>query len=245
MPRRRRVVVEGGLYHVYNRFARGEEMFGDENEAPRFVEMIREVKRRDGFVVYAWCLMSNHYHLALRTSAVPLSRTLLSLQGGFSRSFNRRWRRSGPVWQSRYQTRVVDDQRYFDQLMMYVHLNPVRAGIVKDPGDHACSGHRELLGRVREPLVDVDEALSGFGETLRGARRAYLARIAAALEEETGEQVRLKAPRRVEPTASCDPWRAGRTSTCSVAARDSRDRGSRQRCSSSAPARFSVSSRRC
>jgi hypothetical protein len=139
--------------------------------------------------------MSSHYHVALRTSAVSLSRTLLSLQGGFSRSFNRRWRRSGPVWQSRYQTRVVDEQRYFDQLVVYVHLNPVRAGIVKDPGDHPFSGHRELLGRVQEPLVDVEEALSGFGETLRGARRAYLARIAAALEEETGEQVRLKAPR--------------------------------------------------
>ena len=119
MPRQHRNLLEGGLYHVYNRFSRGEEIFADHEEAARFLQMIRDAKRRDGFLVYAWCLMSNHYHLALRTSAVPLSRTMGILQGGFSRSFNQRHRRSGPVWQSRYQTRLVDDQRYFDQLVIY------------------------------------------------------------------------------------------------------------------------------
>ena len=75
MPRAPRNLLEGGLYHVYNRFARGGEIFAERGEAERFVEMIREAKRRDGFSLYAWCLMSNHYHLAVRTSAVPLSRT--------------------------------------------------------------------------------------------------------------------------------------------------------------------------
>ena len=103
MPRAHRQLLEGGLYHVYNRFSRGEEIFADPDEADRFVGMIREAKKRDGFIVYAWCLMSNHYHLALRTSAIPLSRTMGILQGGFSRSFNQRRRRTGPVWQSRYQ----------------------------------------------------------------------------------------------------------------------------------------------
>ena len=97
MPREHRNLLEGGLYHVYNRFSSGEDVFGDPEEAARFVELIRVAKRRDGFLVYAWCLMSNHYHLALRTAAVPLSRTMALVQGGFSRSFNRRNRRSGPV----------------------------------------------------------------------------------------------------------------------------------------------------
>jgi hypothetical protein len=138
--------------------------------------------------------MSNHYHLALRTSAVPLSRTMAFVQGGFSRSFNRRHRRSGPIWQSRYQTRLVDDQRYFDQLVVYVHLNPVRAGLVEDPADHPLSGHRELLGEVRDPLVDVDETLHGFGDTLRSARREYMSRLAAAIASDTGTTPRLKLP---------------------------------------------------
>jgi REP element-mobilizing transposase RayT len=184
VPRRRRVLVEGGLYHVYNRFARGEGVFADPEEAVEFAELIREVKARDGLRVFAWALLSNHFHLAVRTSAVPLSRTMKFLQGTFSRRFNRRWKRTGPLWQSRYQARFIEDQDYFDQVMVYVHLNPVRAGLVHDPADYVFSGHREVLGKVRNPLVDVDQALIGFGDTLRKARRHYVNRVRAGLEED-------------------------------------------------------------
>ena len=89
MPWRKRVIIEGGLYHVYNRFARGEDVFSDAEEAIAFTEYLRSVKQRDDFLVYASCIMSNHYHLAMRTSAVPISRTMRTLQGGYSRTFNR------------------------------------------------------------------------------------------------------------------------------------------------------------
>jgi hypothetical protein len=68
------VVIEGGLYHVYNRFARGEDVFADPEEAVAFVELLREVKQRDGLTVFAWALLSNHFHVALRTS--PLFRAV-------------------------------------------------------------------------------------------------------------------------------------------------------------------------
>jgi hypothetical protein len=71
MPRAPRILVEGGLYHVYNRFARGEEVFSDPQEAIEFLELFRDLQQRDGLQVFAWSLLSNHYHLALRTSAVP------------------------------------------------------------------------------------------------------------------------------------------------------------------------------
>lgn len=183
MPRNLRVFVEGGLYHVYNRFARGEDVFADPEEAIEFSELLREVKRRDGLTVFAWALLSNHYHIALRTTAIPLSRTMQSLQGSYSRRFNRRWRRTGPLWQSRYQARVIDDQESFDRVMVYVHLNPVRAGLTDDPIDYVFCGHRELMGKVKDPLVDVDQALIGFGDTLKQARRLYSARVRAGIEE--------------------------------------------------------------
>jgi REP element-mobilizing transposase RayT len=178
------VFVEGGLYHVYNRFARGESVFSDPEEAIDFVELLREVKRRDELTVFAWALLSNHYHIALRTSAIPLSRTMQYVQGTYSRRFNRRWRRTGPLWQSRYQARVINDQESFDRVMVYVHLNPVRAGLAEDPSEYAFCGHRELMGKVKDPLVDVDQALIGFGETLKQARRHYSARVRAGIADD-------------------------------------------------------------
>jgi REP element-mobilizing transposase RayT len=183
MPRGRRVLVEGGLYHVYNRFARGEDVFADPEEAVEFAELLREVKRRDDLTVYAWALLSNHFHIALRTSVIPLSRTMQRLQGGYAKRFNRRWGRSGPLWQSRYQARVIDSQDYCEQVILYIHLNPVRARLVEDPVEHVFCGHRELVKRTREPLVDVDHALISFGSTLKEARRSYKARIRVGMDQ--------------------------------------------------------------
>ena len=77
MGRKPRVFVEGGVYHVYCRTAHGERAFDDPDEAAAFVEVLRETKERDGFLVYAWCLMANHYHLALRTTSPHISHTFV------------------------------------------------------------------------------------------------------------------------------------------------------------------------
>ena len=183
MARRPRVFVEGALYHVYNRFARGEGVFGDPEEAIDFVERLREVKTRDGFNVFAWTLLTNHYHLALRASAVPLSRTMQFLQCGFSRGFNRRWRRTGPLWQSRYKAKLIDEPEYLSRVIHYIHLNPIRAGLTEDPSKYTFSGHRELMGKIRRPLCDVDEALLCFGRTVKSARRAYASGMKKAMKD--------------------------------------------------------------
>ncbi len=182
MPRRVRVEVQGGLYHVYNRVGQGQRPFSDDAEAAAFVDLLGKVKRRDGLVVFAWCLLPNHFHLAVRTRLVPLSRTMRALQHRYALEFNRRRGVLGPVWQSRYKAKLVEDQRYFDQLMVYIHLNPVKAGIVEDPARYRWSGHRELIRQVKEPLVDVDDALSGFGTSLRSARAAYVRTLKGADE---------------------------------------------------------------
>jgi len=86
MARRPRIVVEGGLYHVYNRISSGEPIFADPNEAIEFIEIVRDVKKRDGWTVFAWCLMSNHFHLVVRSSSVPLWRGMHGIQNRFSRN---------------------------------------------------------------------------------------------------------------------------------------------------------------
>jgi len=78
--------------------------------------------------------------------------------------------------------------------IFYIHLNPVRAGVVDDPQEHVFSGHREMLGKVRDPLVDVDDALLSFGATTKTARKSYLKRMNAALAEEDRGEVAERLP---------------------------------------------------
>jgi len=174
MPRRPRVFVSGAVYHVYCRVARGEPVFSDSREAAALVGVIRGVAREHGLSVLAWCVMSTHYHLAVRVGRVPLWRSMRLIQGRFARSHNRRHRLLGPFWQERYKAIVVPDARYLGQVIAYVHLNPVTAKVVSDPARYRWSGHRELLGRVAEPLVDIHEALVLFGRQRSAARRAYV-----------------------------------------------------------------------
>lgn len=181
MPRRPRVFVEGAVHHVYNRFARGEAVFAGEGEAGRYVRLLREVKERDGFSLLAWCLLSNHYHLVVRGGPVSLSRSMRSLQGRFSQAFNIRHQRTGPVWQSRFHARPVVEEGYLRRLILYVHANPVRAGLAEDPATYRWCGHADLIGRRRGTLVDVDDALEVFGPTRRRARRQYVSSLEAEL----------------------------------------------------------------
>jgi REP element-mobilizing transposase RayT len=174
MPRRARVFIEGLIYHVYNRVGRGEAPFKLADEADRFVGLLHDVKRRDGLIILAWCLMPNHVHLAVRTSTVPLWRSMRTLQHRYTQAFNRRCRVFGPLWQSRYKARPVTEPTSFLRLLAYIHLNPVTAGMVDDPARYRWSGHRELIRRTPGALIDADAVLGLFGGSRRQARAAYL-----------------------------------------------------------------------
>ena len=195
MPRRPRVFADGAIYHVYARFGRGVQVFAEGEEAKHFLAILADVKRTDGLTVLAWCLMPTHYHLAIRTGTVPLWRSFRLIQGRFAVGYNRRHRLLGSVWQGRYKARLVIGQASFTRLIAYIHLNPVKAGLVRSPGAHRLSGHRELEGRVGVSLVDVDETLALFGRSRRAARASYLRMVRAV----GGEAWSLEAPGRL-------PW---------------------------------------
>jgi REP element-mobilizing transposase RayT len=174
LPRKPRIFIEGGIYHVYCRASRGEAVFADVAGATAFVETLRKIKVRDGLVIFAWVLMSNHYHIALRTTEVPLWRSMASIQGLTTREFNRRHRVYGPLWQGRYKAKIIEDESYLLQLIAYIHLNPVTAGLVEDPTTYEWSGHQEIVSRYSRDLVDLDEVLMMYGDSRRVARRSYV-----------------------------------------------------------------------
>jgi putative transposase len=187
MPRRPRVFAEGAIYHVYVRTARRDRVFSEAGEADRFLDLVREVKRQDGFSVLAWCIMPSHYHLVLRTAEVPLSRSMRLIQGRFAQSYNRRHRSIGSVWQERYKAKLIRDTAYVRTAIGYVHLNPVVSAIAEKPKDYRLSGHRALIGQGKDGLVDAEEALALFGSGQREARSAYRAVLAALAKSERAQ----------------------------------------------------------
>jgi len=117
--------------------------------------------------------MSNHYHIALRTAEVPLWRSMASIQGLATKGFNRRHRVYGPLWQGRYRARFVEDDVHLRQLLAYIHLNPVSAGLVD-----------ELAGRRREPrLRELHELVAVLGVEKYGQR---VCDIAESLQKNPG-----------------------------------------------------------
>lgn len=179
MPRTPRVFVDGGMYHVYNRLARGERSFADPTEADAFVDVMSRVKKRDRLTIYAWCVLPTHYHALLTTSNRPLWRSMSTLGHTITRRINRKAGVRGPGWQSRYKSKLVTDQTYFDRLVVYIHLNPVVAGLVEDPGMWRWSGHWEIVRRKQAALIDADQMLDGFGSTWAAARQRYVATLRA------------------------------------------------------------------
>ena len=164
MPRHPRLVIPGATYHDCCRVARGEFVFDDPHEAGDFVEKAREIRDADGWRILAWCLMGNHY-MVVRTSSVPFWRGMHGIQNRFSCGFKSRFGRTGSLWQGRYKANDVEDQSYLDRLVLYVHLNPVMAGLVDDPVEYPFVGHREAKREIRTPFVDVDEMLLAQGRS--------------------------------------------------------------------------------
>lgn len=177
MPRRIRLFVRGGIYHVYNRVTRGESVFDRSIDAQYWVKKVAHEISVHELTVFAWCLMPSHYHLVLRTRTTPLWRPMAIIQAGVARRYNRSNNVKGPFWQDRYKARLVQEQADLENLIAYVHLNPVAAGLVDDPVLYRNCGHREMIGRSSPFLLDSTDALLTFGDNPKESRANYLHRL--------------------------------------------------------------------
>jgi len=182
MPRRTRIFVSGGIYHVYCRVARGEPVFQPQFEIDEWVNIVASISRLHDLTILAWALLSTHYHLVFRTKNMPLWKAMAAIQGRVAKGYNFRRGVKGRLWQSRYRARIVQGQHDLDHLLAYVHLNTVAAGIVEDPLDYAQCGHAELMGYVEPRLCDVNAALMSFDENIVNARAIYEVRLRTVAE---------------------------------------------------------------
>ena len=130
MPRGPRLDTPGVLHHVMARAIERQLLFRDAHDRDDFVGRVAALAETGSFTVYAWALVPNHFHLLVRTGHRPLARSMRSLLTGYAGAFNRRHRRRGHLLQNRYKSIVCEEEPYFLELVRYLHLNPLRAGVV-------------------------------------------------------------------------------------------------------------------
>ena len=170
MARKPRLHVPGGLYHVILRGNARQDVFLTVADRHCFYELMAEGVKRFGYRVHAFCLMSNHVHLALQVGDRELSAGMQNLSFRYTRYLNTRLKRVGHVFQGRFKAFLVDQDRYGLALVRYLHLNPVRAKLVRQAGAYAGSSHRAYLGEEVLPWLTTDWVLGQFGERLGSAR---------------------------------------------------------------------------
>ena len=176
MTRQPRLDAPGALHHVIGRGIDGITIFNKRKDREDFLERLADLCRADALSVYAWALMSNHFHLLLRTGNQPLSKSMRKLLTGYVVNYNRRHTRYGHLFQNRYKSILCEDDPYLLELTRYIHLNPLRANIVKNLGElnrYQWCGHSAIMGKVKRQWQDTDTVLSYFGKRKKRAIEQY------------------------------------------------------------------------
>ena len=172
MSRPPRLEFSGAVYHVIARGNEQRDVFRDDSDRELYLQRLARYQARFRFRLYAYCLMTNHIHLALETETEPLSRIVLALHSSYAQAFNQRHERVGHLFQGRYKAFLVQKTAYLLALIRYIHENPVKAGLVHRASDYHWSSDRFYRGKMAPDWLDPSGLLQLLGaDPARAARR--------------------------------------------------------------------------
>jgi len=183
MARPPRIEFRGACYHVIDRGVERRRIFATPGDHAIFLRICAKLKWRYQVELPGYCLMPNHYHLLVRTPEARLGRFMKELKGGYSKYYNRRCRRVGPLFQGRYKAILIQDDEYVLDVARYIHMNPVKAKLVDGPAGWRWSSYREYVGRAGKGVTDTAFVLGFFGGS-RAHRMRQLARSTTATRDD-------------------------------------------------------------
>jgi putative transposase len=163
MARRPRLFAAGVLYHVIVRGNQRQKTFTSDSDYQAYVERLVRYREKYGYVLHAYCLMPNHVHLLVESSEMPLAKFMQGLQQSYSQYFNVKHHKTGHLFEGRYKAIICQKDEYLLELIRYIHLNPVRAGMVKTPERYRYSGHHAYLQGKATETIDPAKVLSILG----------------------------------------------------------------------------------
>ena len=173
MARKKRVWFPGASYHVMSRGVRRNRIFMNESDYIYFLEIVGNVCKKHPFTIHSVCLMSNHFHMSIQTDETELCVIMQKILSLYAGVFNRKYDFTGHVFEGRYTASLIEDERHFLEVSRYIHLNPVKACVVREPGNYDYSSYRcftsgkkrssrRKVTRIMEELVDTSRILSYF-----------------------------------------------------------------------------------
>ena len=174
MARPPRLEASGALYHVTARGNERRALFRDDTDRSEYLDRIAIYRKKLPFELLAYCLMTNHVHLAVRTGPVPLSRIMARLHSTYAEWFNRRHGRVGHLFQGRYKAYLVRDDRHLYALVRYVHRNPVQARLVTHASHYHWSSDLFLRKGKGPDWLAVDSLLALLDGSRKSAVRRYV-----------------------------------------------------------------------
>ena len=174
MSRPLRIEFPGAVYHITARGNEKKAIFRNDQDKKSYLELLALVVKRFHWLCHGYCLLGNHYHLLIETLESNLSRGMKQLNGIYTQKFNNKYKRVGHLFQGRYKAILVEKESYLLELSRYIVLNPVRAGIVSQPGEWPWSNYCAIIGKVKKPeFLIIDWILSQFSLDKKKAIEEY------------------------------------------------------------------------
>jgi putative transposase len=176
MSRKARINNPGLTHHVMARTFNDILLFKDATDRKFYLACLSRRIHETGFICYAWVLMDNHIHLLILTTELPLWKLMKPLNSDYAHYYNKKYNRRGALFSDRYKSIATQDQLYLEQLIRYIHLNPIRAGICKTIHQldyYPWSGHRVIMGNDKNDFQEIQQVLKRFGKTPGLALKKY------------------------------------------------------------------------
>lgn len=174
MSRPLRIEYPGAFYHVTSRGNEQKAIFKSKKDREQFLHYLETATERYAAIIHTYCLMDNHYHLLVETPKGNLSQIMRHINGAYTTYFNVKRKRSGHLFQGRYQAILVDVDEYAKELSRYIHLNPVRAAIVEKPEEFIWSSYSSYIGKKRKlEWLQTDFILGYFDKKVSSAKKKY------------------------------------------------------------------------